>query len=159
MWISAQSPVCRGGTRLGNSVATIIPVKHKLLTKRTRACKSSCSLTERLKSFTLTISWILANLEKILPGIIVRQHLINRKQMGLPKEQCAEWNKGHPRFCCNLVWVKNGGRIPWNVTAYLRDIQDLLSDGKTLYERRFGEPFKRTNYSIWCNSRISFYFL
>ena len=24
----------------------------------------------------------------------------------------------------------------------LRNIQDLLSDGKTLYERRFGEPFK-----------------
>ena len=26
--------------------------------------------------------------------------------------------------------------------AYLRNIQDLLSDGKTPYERRFGEPFK-----------------
>ena len=25
---------------------------------------------------------------------------------------------------------------------YLRNIQDLLSDGKTPYERRFGEPFK-----------------
>ena len=27
--------------------------------------------------------------------------------------------------------------------SYLRNIQDLLSDGKTPYERRFGEPFKR----------------
>ena len=26
--------------------------------------------------------------------------------------------------------------------TYLRNIQDLLSDGKTTYERRFGEPFK-----------------
>ena len=26
--------------------------------------------------------------------------------------------------------------------TYLRNIQDLLSDGKTLYERRFGQPFK-----------------
>ena len=26
--------------------------------------------------------------------------------------------------------------------CYLRNTQDLLSDGKTLYERRFGEPFK-----------------
>ena len=26
--------------------------------------------------------------------------------------------------------------------CYLRNIQDLLSDGKTFYERRFGEPFK-----------------
>ena len=31
----------------------------------------------------------------------------------------------------------------------LRNIQDLLSDGKTPYERRFGEPFKRTNHSVW----------
>ena len=26
--------------------------------------------------------------------------------------------------------------------TYLRNIQDLLSDAKTPYERRFGEPFK-----------------
>ena len=26
--------------------------------------------------------------------------------------------------------------------TYLRNIQDLLSDGKTPYERRFGQPFK-----------------
>ena len=26
--------------------------------------------------------------------------------------------------------------------CYLRNVQDLLADGKTLYERRFGEPFE-----------------
>ena len=26
--------------------------------------------------------------------------------------------------------------------CYLRNVQDLLADGKTPYERRFGEPFK-----------------
>ena len=31
--------------------------------------------------------------------------------------------------------MKIGGQIPWNVT-------DLLSDGKTPCERRFGQPFK-----------------
>ena len=38
--------------------------------------------------------------------------------------------------------MKNGGRIPWNVSASLRNTQDLLSDGKTPYERRFGAPYK-----------------
>ena len=33
--------------------------------------------------------------------------------------------------------------------TYLRNIQDLLSDGKTPYERRFGNLFLRTDYSIW----------
>ena len=27
--------------------------------------------------------------------------------------------------------------------TYLRNVQDLLSDGKTPYERRFGKPFKK----------------
>ena len=37
--------------------------------------------------------------------------------------------------------MKIGGQIPWNVTIYLRNVTDLLSDGKTPYERRFGQPF------------------
>ena len=39
------------------------------------------------KSFTLTIPWNWANLVKNYPGIIVHT---DRKQMGLPKEQCVE---------------------------------------------------------------------
>ena len=38
--------------------------------------------------------------------------------------------------------MKVGGQIPWNAKPFLRNIQDLLSDGKTPYERRFGQPFK-----------------
>ena len=33
--------------------------------------------------------------------------------------------------------------------TYLRNVTDLLSDGKTPYERRFGQPFQGTYYSIW----------
>ena len=39
--------------------------------------------------------------------------------------------------------MKNGGQIPWDVTAVLQNIRDLLSDGKTPNERRFGVPFDR----------------
>ena len=35
--------------------------------------------------------------------------------MGLPKEQCAESKKAPLLYCCNQVWMKNGGQIPWNV--------------------------------------------
>ena len=47
------------------------------------------------------------------------------------------------RHCCNQVWTLNGGRIPWSATAVCEHMQDLLSDGKTPYERRFGIPFTR----------------
>ena len=36
--------------------------------------------------------------------------------------------------------VTNGGRIPMECYFPLRNIQDLLSDGKTQYQRRFGMP-------------------
>ena len=38
--------------------------------------------------------------------------------------------------------MKIGGQIQWNVTPYLRNVTDLLPDGKTPYERRFGQPFE-----------------
>ena len=37
--------------------------------------------------------------------------------------------------------MKVGGQILWNVTP-ICETTDLLSDGKTPYERRFGQPFK-----------------
>ena len=38
------------------------------------------------------------------------------------------------QYCCNQVWMKNGGQI--------HGMLYLLSDGKTPYEKTFGEPFK-----------------
>ena len=96
---------------------SLIRVKRKPLRKRKRAYKSSWSRIGNPKSFTLTIPWNLAKLVKIFPEIIARQHRTDRKQMGLLREQCAELRKGHLRYCCNQVWMKNGGQIPWNVTA------------------------------------------
>ena len=55
-------------------------------------CKTttSWSRTGSQKSFTQTIPWNLAKPVKIFPGIIVRQHHTDRKQMGLLREQYAE---------------------------------------------------------------------
>ena len=58
--------------------------------KHKGACKSSWSQIGILKSFTLTIPWNLAKPVKIFPGIIVRRHHTDQKQMALLKEQCAE---------------------------------------------------------------------
>ena len=67
-----------------------IRAKQKLRRKHKEACKSSWSPTGILKSFFLTIPWNSVKLVKISPGIIVRQHHTDQKQMGLLKEQCAE---------------------------------------------------------------------
>ena len=41
----------------------------------------------------------------------------DQKQMGFLKEQYAEWKKVRLLYCCNQVWMRNGGQIPRNVTA------------------------------------------
>ena len=97
-----------------------IRAKRKLHRKHKRACKSSWSRRGNQKSFTLTFPWNLANLVKTFLGIIVRQHLTDRKQMGLLRERYAETRKGLRQYCCNLVWMKIGGRIPWSVAAICR---------------------------------------
>ena len=38
--------------------------------------------------------------------------------------------------------MKIGGQLLWNVTPICEMFTDLLSDVKTPYERRFGQPFK-----------------
>ena len=38
--------------------------------------------------------------------------------------------------------------------AYLRNIQDLLSDGKTPYKRRFLETILRSDHSVWFNGWV-----
>ena len=38
--------------------------------------------------------------------------------------------------------MKIGGLILLNAVAIFQNVQDLLADGKTPYERRFGEPLK-----------------
>ena len=116
-------------------------IKHKLLRKRRRAYKSSWSRRANPKSFVLTIPLNLANIVKTFPGIIARQHLTDRKQMGSLREQCAESRKGHLRYCCNQVLDEKCWADSMECYTFLRNIQDLLSDGKTPLERRFGVPF------------------
>ena len=38
--------------------------------------------------------------------------------------------------------MKNGGLILWKCYRFLRNVEDLLADGKTPYEGYFGVPFK-----------------
>ena len=45
-----------------------------------------------------------------------RPHTV-QKHIGLLRGQYAELKKGRLLYCCNQVWMKNGGRIAWNATA------------------------------------------
>ena len=75
----------------------------------------------------------------ISPGIIARLHHTDRRLMGLLKEQVKEGT--------SAVLLQSGQNESWwadsmECYTYLRNVTDVLSDGKTPCERRFGQPFK-----------------
>ena len=86
--------------------------KQKLHKKPREACKSSWSPTGNLKSFILTNPWNLTRPVKIFPGIIVRQHHTDQKQMRAVRRV----KEGTSAECRNQVWMKIGGQILWNAT-------------------------------------------
>ena len=92
-------------------------------------------------SFTLTILWNLAKLVKIFPGIIVRQHHRSETN-GIAERTVRRVKEG-----TSAVFLLSGLDNEWwadsmECHTYLRNIQDLSSDGKTPYERRFGQPYE-----------------
>ena len=62
-----------------------VPCKTKTSQETQRSLQKFWSRIGVVKSFTLTIPWNLAKPVKILPGIIVRRHHTDQKQMGLLK--------------------------------------------------------------------------
>ena len=80
---------------------------------------------------------------KNYPGIIVRQRYTDRKN-GIAGRAVRRVIEGTSavllQHCLDNEWFTDS----MDCYCYLRNIQDLLSDGKTPYERLFGMPFKRS---------------
>ena len=69
----------------------VVSVQNKNFTGNTKERAKALGADEETKShLPLTVPWKLAKHVKTFPGIIVRQHHTDAKQMGLLKEQCAE---------------------------------------------------------------------
>ena len=56
------------------------------------------------------------------------------------REQCAELKEGTSAVLLQLGLDEKWLADSMECNCYLQNIQDLLSDGKTPYERRFGAP-------------------
>ena len=59
----------------------------------------------------------------------------------------------------SAVLLQSGSDEKWRADSlaccyYLRNVQDLLADGKTLYEKRFGEPLKGPVIRFGCNGSL-----
>ena len=94
-----------------------------------------------------TVPWNLAKLVKIFPGIIVRLHHTDQKH-GIAERAVRRVKEG-----TSAVLLQSGLNGKWWADsmvwyAYLRNVTDLSSDGKTPYERRFGQPYSQANERV-----------
>ena len=76
---------------------------------------------------------------KISPGNIARLHHTDRRQMRIAERAVRRVKEG-----TSAVLLQSGLNESWwadsmECYTYLRNVTDLLSDGKTPYERRFGQ--------------------
>ena len=102
------------------------------------------SRRENQKSFTLTIPWNLANLVKELTWNHCTSTPRRSETNGI-----AERAVRRVKEETSAVLLQSGLNNEWWADSmvsycYLRNIQDLLSDGKSPYERRFGMPLNGT---------------
>ena len=77
---------------------------------------------------------------KIFPGIIARRHHTDQKRMELLKERRVK--EGTSAVLLQSGLSENWWADSMECYTYLRNVTDLLSDGKTPCDRRFGQPSK-----------------
>ena len=62
--------------------------------------------------------------------------------MGIAERAVRRGKEGTSAVSLQSGLNEIGGADSMECYTYLRNVTDLLSDGKTPYERRFGQPFK-----------------
>ena len=117
-------------------------VNQKLFRKRKRAYKSSCSRRGNQKSFYTDNSLEFGKACEDLSWNHCTSTTHRSETDGIADRAVRRIKEG-----TSAVLLPSGLDDKWLAESvecftYLRNIQDLLSDGETPYERRFGEPFK-----------------
>ena len=107
------------------------PCKSKLSKETEKSLQKFFELSQKsIVFFTLTIHWNFGKSCAYYLGIIVRQHLTVRKQNGIAERGLCRIQEGLLLYCCNQVWMKNGGRIPWSATAICEMSKTSWQKGK-----------------------------
>ena len=144
--ISKQSPICSRGAGSSHPMDPGVSVQNQKFTKKKKktreACKSSWNPKGILNSFTLTIPWNFGKACEDLSWNHCTSTPHRSETNGIAERAVRRVKEG-----TSAVLLQSGLNESWwadsmECYTYLRNVTDLLSDGKTHYERRFGQSFK-----------------
>ena len=105
------------------------PCRTNLLRKQKRVDESFSNRQTSRKSFTDTL------------GIVVHPRLTLSETNGIAERMVRRIKEGTSAVLLQSKLGEKWWADSMECYCYLRNVQDLLSDGKTPRERRFGEPF------------------
>ena len=120
-------------------VVNLIRVKRKLRRRRKGVYESLSSRRKSRKSCPLTFLWNLAMLVKIYHGILVRVYPIDPKQMVWLNRAVRRIKEKKSAILLRSSLDEKWWAVSMECYRYLRSVQDLQADGRTPYERRFGD--------------------
>ena len=132
-----------------------IRAKQKLLSKHKGACKSSWSPDRKPKVIYTDNSLEFGKACEDLSWNHCMSTPHRSETNGIAERAVRRVKEG-----TSAVLLQSGLNESWwadfmKCYTYLRNVTDLLSDGKTPYERRFGQPFKGP--IIPCGSLVEYY--
>ena len=134
-----------------------ISVQNNNFSGNTTELAKVLSQIGNLKSFTLTFPWNLAKPVKSLSWNHCTSTPHRSETNGIAERAVRRVKEG-----TSAVLLQSGLNENWwadSMECYtcLRNVTDLLSDGKTPYERRFWEAIWRTHCSFWFTCWVSPY--
>ena len=140
-WIAKQSSTRCSGTRLGNTVDTIIPMWNRNFWGNAEELATVLGADEETKSH---LDWQFPRIWQSLWRSFLESFYVNTAQIGSKRDGCKSQRRVKEGTSAALM--QSGLDKEWWADSmerccYLRNVQDLLSDGKTPYEKQFGMPF------------------
>ena len=127
--------MCNRGAGLGHPTDSGISVQKQNFTRNP---EKLAKVPGTPRGNQKPIPWNSAKLVKISPGIIARPTPHRSETNGVAERAVRRVKEG-----TSAVLLQSGLNESWwadsmECYTYLRNVTDLLSDGKTPYERRFG---------------------
>ena len=132
----------RGGTRFGNAVGTILPTQNKNFPGDAEEPDEVLGADKETKSLFTDDSLEFGKSCEELSWNHCTSTPHRSETIGIAARAVRRVKEETSAVCLQSGLDKEWWADSMECRCYLRNIQDLLSDGKTPYERRFGEPLK-----------------
>ena len=147
--ISKQSPMCSRGAGLGHPLDPVVSMQNKNFTRNPEKLVKVPGAEWEAWSH---LHWQLLGTWQSLWTSVLESLYVNTTQigneMGLLREQYAEWKKVRLLYCCNQVWMKNGGQILWNVTPICETSQIYCLMGRRPMKDVLGNHLKDRSFRL-----------